>query len=358
LYRHGFRAALRPTARACAVATFAVAGTLATPGVGATAAGHGGVPVAAALDAGSTGRANDSQAPAGACPGRSPSPCHVLAHGGRERTYRLYVPGKRVARPPLLVVLHGGGGHGAHTQATLGQRFDALADAAGVLVAYPDGVDRHWNDGRGDLPARTVQENVDDVGFLRALVAALAERYAVDRERVYVAGMSNGAMMSLRLACEAADTFRGVFAVAGNLGSGLAARCRPARVTRLALAFGTDDPIVPWAGGDVRAFGRTRGHVLSTRDTWATFTAAARCRSERSDAPQDRERDDGTELVVHRAVDCEDDADLRLYEVRGGGHVWPGRTARDRPRLTGRATRELDASAEAWAFFGLDRAVR
>lgn len=357
LYRRGFRAALRATARACARATPAVAWTLACALAWclvptATRAGAGSAP--GALDG--AVRANDSQA-RGTCPGESDTPCHALEHGGRTRTFRLRVPERMQPRPPLLVVLHGGGGHGAIAERLHGARFDALADEAGVLVAYPDGVDRHWNDGRGDLPARTVQENVDDVGFLRALVEQVALRHRVDRERVYVAGMSNGAMMSLRLACEASDTFRGFFAVAGNLGAAVLPRCAPARVERLALVFGTDDPIVPWNGGDVRAFGRTRGEVASTRDTYARFLAAAGCDRERADAIVDRVTDDATALVVHRGLGCRAGADVRLYEIQGGGHVWPGGARRERARLVGRATRELDAADEAWAFFGLDRAA-
>ncbi len=110
---------------------------------------------------------------------------------------------------------------------------------------------------RRRLSATPLRElGIDDVAFLKALVARLIATHGVDPGRVYVTGMSNGAMMTLRLACEAGDAFRGYFAVSGNLGVELATRCRAATPERLALAFGTDDPLVPWAGGEVRVLGR------------------------------------------------------------------------------------------------------
>lgn len=286
--------------------------------------------------------------------GRSPEArCESLAFGGRERTYRLYVPSRLAPAAPLLVALHGGGGGGASMEALTGRGFNRRADEVGALVVYPDGVDHAWNDGRHDLRTRSVRENVDDVGFLKALVAALAARYPVDPARVYVTGMSNGGMMTLRLACDASDVFAGFVAVAASLGADVATRCRPARVRPVALIDGTADPLVPYAGGEVRVLGAARGQVLGAERTFATFRALAGCSGVESDAPLDRVADDATTLALHRAVGCRDAARVVLYEIGGGGHSWPGGLRYARAWLIGTVSQELDATEATWRFLGL-----
>ncbi len=280
--------------------------------------------------------------------------CEAMEFGGRERTYRIYVPAHRAASAaPLLFVLHGGGGGGAGMEALTRHGFNRRADESGAVIVYPDGVGHGWNDGRLDLKSLAVKDEVDDVGFLRALVVALEKRYAIDPARVMVTGMSNGGMMTLRLACEAGDVFKGFVAVAASLGADLKPHCDAAGITRLALIDGTADPIVPWGGGTVSVLGVTRGEVIGAKASFAHFMSAAKCGIEQQDEPLDRVADDGTQLTLHRATDCADGADLRLYEVDGGGHAWPGGLRYAREWLIGKVSRELDATDETWRFLGL-----
>ncbi len=299
-------------------------------------------------------------APAGAAPAcvdrgaQAPeAQCESLAFDGRERSYRLYVPPRLATPAALLVVLHGGGGGGAGMEALTGRGFNRRADETGALVVYPDGVGHGWNDGRHDLKSRSVKDNVDDVGFLRALVEALGRRYPLDHERVYVTGISNGGMMTLRLACEASDTFRGFVAVAASLGEDLAARCRPAAARPVAVIDGTADPIVPFGGGEVRVLWAGRGRVIGAEATVAAFRGFAGCTAVASEPPLDRIADDGTVLVVRRATGCLSGASVVLYEVQGGGHAWPGGLRYAREWLIGKVSRELDATEETWRFLGL-----
>lgn len=127
-----------------------------------------------------------------------PSACRVLAggsadelhltHAGLERTYRLHVPPGHDRTPPapLMIVLHGGGGDGRGMPKLTEGGFDRLADREGFIVAYPDGIENHWNDGRGNESYRAQRERVDDVGFMGALIDALAASHGIDRARVYV----------------------------------------------------------------------------------------------------------------------------------------------------------------------------
>jgi polyhydroxybutyrate depolymerase len=168
-----------------------------------------------------------------ACRGNVPAAADIaatLTHDGLERTYRLHIPAtyNEAQPPPLVLALHGGGGTGENMVRLTGD-LNALADAEGFLVAYPDGMDKHWNDGRPLSSRRAYTENIDDVGFLKALVDRIAQDYAVDPGRIYAMGISNGGMMSYRLACEAPGTFSAIAAVVSSMSVELFASCAPAQ---------------------------------------------------------------------------------------------------------------------------------
>jgi len=296
-------------------------------------------------------------APCGNGGARAQTHCETLAFDGRERSYRLYVP-ERVATPaPLLLVLHPALFDGATMQAITSGGFDRRADSSGALILYPDGIDQHWNDGREATAAAAA--HIDDVGFLRALVGALAARYPIDPARIYVAGFSNGGMMALRLACQATDVFAGFVAVAASLGAELAAQCHPQPPRPVALIDGTADPLVPYAGGKVGLFG-SRGRVVGADATFALFSGLAGCNA-RGAQPQalDAGRNP-PEILVHRAGGCPPGIEVALFEVRGGGHAWPG-GARVSPQLIllrGSLSHAIDATDETWRFLGLDTAAR
>ena len=119
---------------------------------------------------------------------------------GHERTYELHVPPgyKGEQAVPLVVALHGRGGTGHGTVGLT--HFDDVADAHGFLIAYPDGLNASWADGRGATPSDT--DGIDDIKFLSELIRKLARDYKIDSLRVFVTGYSNGGFMSQRVACE------------------------------------------------------------------------------------------------------------------------------------------------------------
>jgi polyhydroxybutyrate depolymerase len=320
------------------------------PGVG-TLSGFAGVLIAAAATAGT------SAPPATPCErvGASETRCESLAFDGHERTYRLYVPARVARAAPVLLVLHPALFRGATMQAITAGGFDRRADATGALIVYPDGVDQHWNDGREATPA--ARAHIDDVGFLRALVVSLGERHTIDRARIFVTGFSNGGMMTLRLACEAADLFTGFVAVAASLGDEMARQCHPQPPRPVALIDGTSDALVPYAGGKVGLFG-SRGHVVGAEATFTEFRELAGCGTSDTQPGAGEAGRNPPEILVHRAHGCPPGISVALFEVRGGGHAWPG-GARVSPQvvlLRGTLSHAIDATDEAWRFFGLDAA--
>jgi polyhydroxybutyrate depolymerase len=173
----------------------------------------------------------------------SPDQPGQLDFGGLVRTYIVHALAG-VSHPVRLVVnLHGGGGTGRGEEALT--HYDAVADAHGFVVVYPDGIDTNWADGRG--ASEPDRRGIDDVGFISALVGKLAADYGVDPGRIFATGISNGAFMTNRLACDRADLFAAIAPVSGTLG--VNAGCAPSRPVAVRETHGTADPIVPSDGG-------------------------------------------------------------------------------------------------------------
>jgi polyhydroxybutyrate depolymerase len=254
---------------------------------------------------------------------------HELRWKGQTRDYYLHEPALHTRLSPLVVVMHGGGG-GARGIGRF-THFSRLADREGFLVSYPDGIDRHWNDGRG-------QTDVDDVGFIRAMIAEIP---GVDHRRVYVTGISNGAIMTNRLAVEASDLFAAAAPVAGNLPVGM----HPRHELPMLIINGTDDPLVPYGGGQV---GKNSVPVQSVTSTVAAWCRADGC----ADAPRtqslpDLDPNDGCRVTRSTYGKGQ----VQLLSINGGGHTWPGGTQYLPKTLIGNVCRDFDAAEVIWDFF-------
>jgi len=277
-------------------------------------------------------------------------------YGGYERVYRVYVPAAldKTGKYPLLLILHGGGGDGIGMRVLTGHCFEHRADARGAIIAYPDGLEKNWNDYRADPSRKAQRENIDDAAFLEAVVAEISAKYPVDPARVYAAGISNGAMMSYTLACRAAGTFAAVAAVAGSVPENLPPACSPGRPVPVMMINGTEDSLVHWSGGEVTGpFGRRKfGRVLpveKTRDFWLEKDKCDRAKV--AAFKKDESAKDGTSLERETYASCAGGAAVDFVKVVGGGHTWPG-GAQYLPRFViGRTSDEMAASDEIWDFF-------
>lgn len=272
--------------------------------------------------------------------------------GGLERTYTVHLSSAYDnTRPtPLLIVLHGGGGTGqGMTKLT---DFNAIADRENFIIVYPDGFENHWNDGRGVSQYSAQKQNVDDVGFISALIDRLSQELNIDAKRVYVTGISNGGMMSHRLGCELSQKIAAIAPVASNISVNMASIWAPSRPVPVLIINGTEDPLVPWAGGDIH-FGRAKlGQVLSVADTVKFWVANNKCTSLPlvTELP-DKDPSDGTRVQRETYGGCTDGAEVVLYEVEGGGHTWPGGLQYLPASIIGRTSRDFDASEVIWQFF-------
>lgn len=273
-----------------------------------------------------------------------------LLHDGLMREYRVHLPpaidsGRRL---PLLLAFHGGGGDMAL------QADDALyglrrkADEAGFIVVFPNGVGllrsgklATWNAGRCCGAARDRQ--VDDVGFVRALVERLQQQLPIDPARIFATGMSNGGMLAHRLACEMADTFRAVAAVAGTDNTEACAPTRPVSVLQL---HARDDTHVLFDGGAGPDAFRDRSKVtdfVSVPETMRRWRQRNGCQG----AAQRVLERPGAWCERHEA--CAGGARVQLCVTEAGGHSWPGASQVRRGKAP--ASQALSANDVMWDFF-------
>jgi polyhydroxybutyrate depolymerase len=263
--------------------------------------------------------------------------------GELMRTFLLHIPPSRPRRfglatsYPLVIVLHGSGASGATMPGMTG--MNAISDSAHFLVAYPDattgalGLGADWN--AGECCGAAHGGNVDDVGFLRALVRALAREMPVDRRRIYVAGFSDGARMAYHAACELDAQVAAVAVVAGSI---VDAQCAPGRPVPLIAFHGTADDEVPYADSSfATAAGQPPSGTAALPPSirfWATIDHCASARSTAFTA----------HVRVTRFSGCA--ADVVLYTIQGGEHEWPRASLDDDD-----PAHEVNASRLAWRFF-------
>jgi len=273
----------------------------------------------------------------------------TLQHGGLARMYRVHVPASyNPARPaPLLVALHGGGGNMDHQATDEYYGLISKSEEEGFIAVFPNGYSKlasgkfaTWNAGECCGGARDA--NVDDVGFIRKAVDSVMRQLNVDRQRVYAAGMSNGAMMSYRLACEAGDLFKAIAAVAGTDNT---RSCRPAHPVAVLHIHAKNDTHVLFTGGagpDAAEKSKVTDFksVPDTVDKWMRLNACG------SNPPRRVIEKRVAYCEVHSP--CAGGTQVQLCVTQEGGHSWPGGR---KPRRGDQPSRAISANDVMWDFF-------
>lgn len=275
-----------------------------------------------------------------------------------KRTFKIYLPANylKSSSLPLVIALHGRGGNGESMILLTRKGFNKLADKGGFIVVYPDGIDLNWNDGRMDEESndRAHRENIDDVGFISALIDSMITSYNIDPKRVYVTGISNGAIMSYRLACELTYKITAIAPVDGSIPISFFPECSPSRHISVLAINNTNDPLVPYDGGDI--YGSIRrvnlGKVLSVNESimfWVNWNSCS-VYPVITDEP-DRDPKDGTRVKSMHYSNGLDGTEVILYSVEGGGHTWPGGFQYLPVWIIGKTSRDIDANEIIWSFF-------
>ena len=262
-----------------------------------------------------------------------------IQHEGINRSYHIHLPpGFSKDQPtPLVIALHGGGGQG---RIWFNHPIRSAANERGVVLVFPNGMNRQWSDGR------KLTRAYDDVGFISKVIDRMVSDYGIDPQRVYATGISNGGFMSIRLAMDLSEKIAAIAPVTSQITNALADQS-PKYPISVMIVNGTKDPIVPYEGGHIRLFefGRSRGEILSTASTIEQFRRHNGCgpTPEYKRLP-DLDPTDDTQVEIERYTGCTNQTQVTLVKVIGGGHTWPGADQYLPAKVVGQVSREIDAS--------------
>lgn len=268
-----------------------------------------------------------------------------LQQGDLERSYILHIPASVNLNKsvPLVLVFHGGAGNAENAIRMTG--FNQIADENGFIVAYPNGTGRledkilTWNG--GGCCGFAQNNHIDDVGFVRAVIADIETVASINPKQIYATGISNGGIMSYRLACEAADLFAAIAPVSGSL---MISPCTPTEPVSVIHFHGTDDQHILYDGGygpkslvDV--------NFTSVKDSVNFWVGFDQCQNQTTTTPL-------SDIQLDEWKDCANQTNVTLYTILGGQHAWPGSDGPgwidgDEP------TQSISATELIWEFFKL-----
>jgi polyhydroxybutyrate depolymerase len=257
---------------------------------------------------------------------------------GHLRNYTVFLPNDYTgnANFPLVIYLHSYG-----WTAQQGMNYTSLnqvADTADFIVAYPSAIP-NWNSGIGDNPSWPTP-NVNDVGFINALIDTLSNHYSIDLERIYACGYSNGGFMSCKLACQLSHRIAAIASVSGVLSTSTATSCNPFRTMPVLHIHGTGDSWVPING-------TTGWHsVDQTLNYWTNFN---NCLQVDTTLLPDLDPTDGCTIEKITYTNCTNNSDVIYYKVINGGHTWPGAGPPGYP--AGNTDHDINAGSTIWNFF-------
>lgn len=275
--------------------------------------------VLVALVAGCSGPVSSTPAPV---PAASPT----VARGTflltvDNRQFTMHVPASYdPAKPaPLLLLLHGYSASGALQESYL--KFTPESDRLGFLYAYPDGkIDQrnqhYWN--ATDACCDLFGTKVDDSRYLSDVIKRIVAIYRVDTRRVYLAGHSNGAFMSFRMACDHADQITAIAALNGAMWADVT-RCRPSTAVSVLDIRSTADQTIRYGGGNILT--HAYPSAAQTDADWLGFDHCGRTpvKAPALDLVPDLA---GAETSVLRyAAGCAGGSTVDTWTITGGVHI-------------------------------------
>lgn len=264
--------------------------------------------------------------------------------GGQKRTATVIERGRlKLARRPLIIVLHSANSHGGRVRGRLG--LEQAANSAKPFFVYPDAIDGHWGAAAGPAADR-------DLTFLRDLVARFVNEGTVDRKKIFIVGLGSGGAMAYRAACAGLGQPLAGLAILLSSAPADLAECAPTRPTAYFAIVATADPLAPFGGG-ATSFKDAKYDALSGDAALMIFAKAAGCEAKKEPTLiPDRDPSDGTRAFVDRFSGCK--APVEQVRIEGGGHHIPGRHhelgERERASNLGPTNNDFDAPHYVWEF--------
>jgi len=294
---------------------------------------------------------------------------------------------------PVVILLHGMNQDADDMQRLT--RFDALADKDGVITVYPVALHGRWNIGvhpqqqrpmgmgpgrrgrygggypgggypgggggyprGGGYPGGGGQQDpnrnpnqeqrtpADDVAFFSQMLDQLGTKFLVDSSRIYAVGLSEGGYMSMRVGCALSDRIAAIGAVGAAMPKTMI--CLPTRPVPAVMINGTSDPVVPHGGGTEHNLNLA---TLSAEDSAKAWAKIDRCEEKPEKSKISPSAKGGMETKVDTYNGCQQNAQVVLYSVKGGGNTWPGGEQYEAEKAVGKTSQDLNANEVLWSFF-------
>jgi len=242
---------------------------------------------------------------------------------------------------PVVFALHGWGLLASEMRDSV-TRLHLLGDSVGFITVYPQAPFSKWNSGIGDNPSWPVA-NADDVGFIAKLIDTLTSRFAIDTQRVYASGLSNGGIMCLKLASELSSRIAAVATVGSVMTTSIGTNYSARRPVPVLMINGTADPSVPYYGGVDGWYS-----VLETMKFWLTMNNCFLPPD--SVALPDLDPNDQSTVMRYTYRSSINFSQVILMKIIGGGHTWPGMYCTNNWGV-GPLNMDIKANNEIWNFF-------
>lgn len=272
-----------------------------------------------------------------------------ISFDGYDRSFIIYLPlgYNNAVKMPMVFVIHGGSGtpEGMIRLAD----FKPIADKEKVVLVYPAGHQKNWNDGRPTTPN---QMGINDVGFFNRMCDYMIANHSVDANSIYATGISNGGFMASRLGCELSNRIAAIAVVAATMeANSVSPNCNLNRPVPAIYIHGTADPLVPFAGGVMTAGGTAGGTILSHFQAIDRWAALNRCNNSPAVYDLPDIAVDGTTVKQRVYSGGTNASEVVSYVVMNGGHTWPQGFQYLSESIIGLTTQDMNANDVIWAFF-------
>lgn len=253
------------------------------------------------------------------------------------RSFHFNQPTSNKKNKSLIFVLHGSGGNGKQMMAGA-RKLDQLSSSENLLVVYPDGYKRYWNECRKAATTPPNLENINEEAFFAAMIQYFKKKYRINAKNVFVVGTSGGGHMAYKLAMTLPEKIKAITAIVASLPDPSNFDCIDKKVAKpVMIVNGTEDPLNRWEGGEIRlGNGVNMGMIRSTESSFQYWSTLAGYSGEPGkEALPDT--DPGDKKTIERYQFREKGKpEVTLLKVIGGKHDYPG---------------DIDVHVEAWSFF-------
>ena len=254
---------------------------------------------------------------------------------GLQRTFHFLNPAKPSAS--LVFVLHGSNGNGQQMRERV-KKLEAIAPSENILLVYPDGYKKFWNECRKTANSEANHLNIDENAFFNSMIDYFKQKHSIDEKNVFAVGTSGGGHMAYKLALTMPEKFRAITALIANLPDTNNLDCAEKFVPMPVLIVnGTEDKVNPYNGGEVIIGNNlSLGFVRSTDRTFEYWSKLAGYKKQpKKTLLPDTDPKDG-KTIEQYTYKKRKKPEVTLLKVIGGKHDYPN---------------DIDVHLEAWAFF-------